>query len=352
MSRAVVDALWESERFLKFEVHTQPRVHGSPNTGYQANWDAEQSLFGGSAPTAFNGSGVLVGVTDTGVDLTHCRHLHGDTACDLLATQAPSGSPTVQVLRYPSTDCTDSDGHGTHVVGSVLSLAPGARVVVVDAHASTSVDDTLSFSVSDIFRQPLAMGARIFSFSFSDYEHAYGALSTLIDDYARQHDLLVLVAAGNDGNLLVDCAGGQLTNPSNARNVLTVGALAAGRSFFESGGLPTGCSVGDACSQGHQVYWKSMPGAPFTTPSDGYWGSWTAPAAVAYFSSEGPTLTGGRGADVAAPGMYVLSDHSNAGRSGDACAAEERLTSMQGTSMATPLVAGVAARMQLSLIHI
>ena len=78
VSRAVVDALWESDDFSSLRP-TQPRVHGSPNTA-TANWDAEQSMFEGSALAAFNGSGVLVGVADTGVDLTHCRHQYGNTA--------------------------------------------------------------------------------------------------------------------------------------------------------------------------------------------------------------------------------------------------------------------------------
>lgn len=343
---SVIDALWNSSRFINFEIYTQARIHSSPNSAPRGNFDAELDMFGvvAQAP-GFDGSGVKVTVADTGVDLTHCRYQTRTTACSSVSSVPSSAAVDMQVLKFSYTDCEDTDGHGTHVVGSVRDLAPGAQTVLVDTQHSSSSTGYLSFTVSGIFSVPLQLGSRIFSFSFSDSQTNYGVLSSSIDSRIVTHDVLVLVAAGNDGSTMAQCGGGQLGNPSNGLNVVTVGALASGYSFFDNGGLHSSCgSTTDSCATGYRTYWKSA-GTPWTKPSDGSWGSWNHPRPAAWFSSEGPTLSGGRGADVAAPGMLVMSDFSNKDRApGTACDATEQFDSLQGTSMATPLVAGVAAR--------
>ena len=146
----VMDALWNSGRFLRFEVYTQPRVHGRTNEPPRANFDAEAELFGGAAPAEFAGSGAVVAVADTGVDLTHCYHAARSQGCTPIGAPA-AATNALHVLRYAGTDCGDADGHGTHVMGSVLTLAPAARGVMVDAQPESQAGQTLSFEVGSLF---------------------------------------------------------------------------------------------------------------------------------------------------------------------------------------------------------
>ncbi|KNC48492.1 subtilisin [Thecamonas trahens ATCC 50062] len=69
-----------------------------------------------------------------------------------------------------------------------------------------------------------------------------------------------------------------------------------------------------------------------------------APGSVAWFSSRGPTFDARPKPDVLAPGAYVTSANSLDGSNAGGFCNEASLVTYPGTSMAVPLVAGMAAR--------
>jgi len=113
---------------------------------------------------------------------------------------------------------------------------------------------------------------------------------------------LVLVAAGNDGD--DPATGGQVASslgaPATAKNCLTVGAT----------------NVYDTVQNGGED--------------------------IAMFSSRGPAFDGRIKPDVMAPGRFIKSASSSSSPTNNHCST----TYMQGTSMATPVVAGGAAMVQ------
>ncbi|PZQ14826.1 MAG: hypothetical protein DI564_10030 [Rhodanobacter denitrificans] len=198
--------------------------------------------------------------------------------------------------------------HGSHVVGSVLGdaapyaapgvahyadgegMAPQAQVLFQDI----GDDATGCLSIADIgatLAQAHAGGAGIHSDSWGGASNGYYGGYDLRADAALWsiQDLLMVVSAGNDGP---DAA--TTGSPGNAKNTLTIGATRHGLS-----------------------------------------------ARVAAWSSRGPTVDGRRKPDLVAPGEAIV---SAAGNLDDGDAVQAGTTrAMDGTSMATPIVAGGAA---------
>ena len=160
-----------------------------PLVGSQWGWSR---LGGPELLDLGNGEGVIVAVLDTGVDATHPdldgRVLTGWDSMD------PSGDG-----RH------DPNGHGTHVAGIIAAtvnnslgisgVAAGVTVLpvrVLDASGQGD-DDELAYGII----WAVDNGAHIINMSIG------GAVpSTLLEgaiDYAIQRDVLVVVAAGNDG---------------------------------------------------------------------------------------------------------------------------------------------------------
>lgn len=148
---------------------------------------------------------------------------------------ATSPHPKVHAyLRYTSTDFSDvAGGHGTHVCGSASGsssnselatfngMAPSSKLVFIDLAQEDNliVPDDLS---SDYFPCVYEAGARISSNSWGGVDNAYDLYASSTDSFVYAHDdLLVLVAAGNEGTR------GEYTvgTPATAKNILAVGAI-------------------------------------------------------------------------------------------------------------------------------
>jgi len=130
------------------------------NTGVSADWDWGKS--GSTPPTysGFCGRNVIIGVIDTGLDLTHrdFRATTGKTRVKFLWDQSGIGSPPPSGYNYGAewtgtlldnnlAVSTDIDGHGTHVTGIAagngqatggtypayryIGIAPQADIIVV-----------------------------------------------------------------------------------------------------------------------------------------------------------------------------------------------------------------------------
>jgi serine protease AprX len=285
-------------------------------------------------PLPWDGSGVLVGVADGGVDADHP---------DL------KGRIEKMIHRVDPGAANDPVGHGTHVCatvagdgtasgGEILGVAPGARLIVQTLADPRGRLLGVPINLGELFQEAYDLGARIHSNSWGVLA---GGLYTLdsyeVDEFVYNHpDCLVIFAAGNrgvqadedsdaDGLGRIDL--GSLDSPAAAKNVLTVGACCSPRA--------------DGPFQGKT--WKEFPQGPqrpraADEPVSGDVDS------VAAFSSRGPTDDSRVKPDLMAPGTVVLSARSGGSLPRYPFAGfDGRYAFLSGTSMATPAVAGAAA---------
>ena len=287
----------------------------------------------------FNGAGVTVAVVDTGIDTTHpdlkdnvIEHLNfeGGWFFDMIN----DGVYSDQVAEA-SGNAVDSYGHGTHVAGIVAGsgaaaqggvdmkgVAPGASLVnfkiadvIEGVDCSVPCDFGWEINALVAFEYMIEHrndpqypgGIRVSTNSWGIYEVDDPEVEpiNLITEAAVKKGIITLFAAGNDGP-----------------NANTVGY---------PGGVPDVITVAASC--------KSATGCNSIAP----------------FSSRGPRV------DVAAPGMDIYSTMASASVLGpigshtpppesgtDPVAALNNAlyyTGFSGTSMATPLVAGLVALM-------
>jgi serine protease AprX len=263
----------------------------------------------------YEGNGEVVAVADTGFDRGNIRYTH-----PAFATSTGEFQNRVLTL-YPMSNITsvnDFTGHGTHVCGLVLGdgsttdgtqfkgTAPKANLVVQClGHDFNGIPDNLTH----LFRLPYDNNqARVHTNSWGSKwkgkQIGYTRRSVEIDKFVLEHpDLVICFAAGND-------AGNGHGNISGERHI---GAEAAAKNCITVG-----------ASRNVAEYQNE----------------------VAAFSSRGPTKDGRIKPDVVAPGTDVLS--ANSGHRIHPHH-ETKWSSMSGTSMATPLVAGCAAVLREAL---
>ncbi|HHN74645.1 MAG TPA: hypothetical protein ENK10_05385 [Acidobacteria bacterium] len=293
-------------------------------------WVGQSGLDGGQATPIHDagllGEGQVVAVFDTGLDADMCYFR--DDALGLppvvMGTDPGTPDPTQRKVRVvdflwnlddPADPADwDSQGHGTHVAGSVAGddlatigardhgdgMAPRASLVIQDG--GYQVDDCADLpaigcpaaDLQPFFLQAYQQGARIHTNSWGDRENfsppnIYSDGSADADAFMWEHpDFLLLFAAGNSGPGL-DTVG----SPATAKNVVAVGATAHGASA----------------------------------------------GAMASFSSRGKTEDGRIKPDVTIPGANVVSADSDNNVETDNCST----VAMSGTSMASPTAAGLTA---------
>ncbi|WP_299531485.1 S8 family serine peptidase [uncultured Streptomyces sp.] len=236
------------------------------------------------------GKGVDVAVLDSGYDVEHP---------DLRDTVATSSS------FVPGESVDDGHGHGTHVASTVAGsgAASDGREKGVAPGASLHVGKVLSDGGSGLDSWIIAgmewaardVGAKVVSMSLGSDEPSDGTdlLSRAVDELSAETGALFTIAAGNSGP-----GDHTVRSPGTASAALTVGAV---------------------------------------DTSD----------ALADFSSRGPRFgDDGLKPEITAPGVDVL-----AARSRLAWEGEGSYTTMSGTSMATPHVAGAAALLAAAHPH-
>ena len=178
------------------------------------------------------GRGQIVGVGDTGADRTNC-YLSASDKFALYAGTVTNADGTL--------DVKDSDGHGTHVAGSVAGRrnhgggeaeggAKDAKLAFIDL-AGDDGKLKISHSLYAYLNKTYAVGARIHVNSWGFSTSSYGYVGTEIDRFHRDHpDFLSLFAVGNSGRTKVYGIG-TVQSPSIAKNVLSVGATASSLSW-------------------------------------------------------------------------------------------------------------------------
>lgn len=249
----------------------------------QTPWGIEK-IYNNSAISSTNGgAGIDVAVLDTGVYKTHL---------DLAARIKDCKDFTNPRKPVVNGKCDDKNGHGTHVAGTIAATggADGKGIFGVAPAANVwmfKVCGTNGFCWADDIAYAIKTaannGAEIISMSLGA-----DAPNTLIQDavnYAVAKGVLVVAAAGNDGTDGV----GSVDYPGAAANVIAVGAIDSSEAT---------------------PYWSSIG------LNDGD-----------YIVEEGEVEFG-------APGVAVESTWNNGG-----------YAVLSGTSMATPHISGLAAKL-------
>ncbi|MBR5946093.1 S8 family serine peptidase, partial [bacterium] len=154
--------------------------------------------------SGYTGKGVMVIVTDTGLDSGDTANIHDDF-------QDKNVIGVVGELNTTRTDWRDLNGHGTHVAGS----ATGTGAHNNGDYAGTAREADLYFiclgdassSIADLSDNDIAnayeAGGRVMNNSWGsssyNYQGAYTTTAQYYDALATQYpDLLLLFAAGNE----------------------------------------------------------------------------------------------------------------------------------------------------------
>jgi subtilisin family serine protease len=235
------------------------------------------------APSAwsqgYQGEGVVVAVADSGVDLTHP---------DLAGRVAASRNFTTEEDR-------DLVGHGTHVAsilagsgaassGKYKGVAPAAtlisaKVCLVNGCQLSSIIDGIEWASGE-------QGAKVINLSLGGGDSpGVDPLEQAINELTEQNGTLFVVAAGNSGRA------GTVDSPSTADAALSVAAVDRNE-------------------------------------------------AIAPFSSRGPRQDGAIKPEISAPGVGIVAALASGSTIGPPI--ETFYTALNGTSMATPHVAGAA----------
>lgn len=258
----------------------------------QTPWGIEAIYNDANVTATSGGSGINVAVLDTGVFTGH-HDLQGTVEQCKDFTQA---TPLV------NGSCNDVDGHGTHVAGSVLadggSDGSGVYGVAPDADLwaykvlgddGSGYSDDIAAAIRHTADQAVATGTKtVINMSLGSSGN-----SPLIEDavnYAYGKGVLVVAAAGNSG-----FRAGSIGYPGALQNAVAVAAL---ENRFENGTY----RVADFSSRGVRN------------------------GAGDYLIQEGDV-------EISAPGAAIFSTWPNGG-----------YNTISGTSMASPHVAGLAAK--------
>ncbi|MGH3715866.1 MAG: S8 family peptidase [Micromonosporaceae bacterium] len=237
------------------------------------------------APTAwqagYTGKGVKVAVLDTGIDASH-----PDFAGRIGGSQDFSGSGTVN----------DTVGHGTHVASTIAGtgaasggkyrgVAPDATLLIGKVCGGVWCDES---AILAGMQWAASSGARVANLSLGGGDTPeIDPLEQAVNDLTASHGTLFVIAAGNSGP-----GDETLGSPASADAALAVGAV-------------------DKDDK------------------------------LADFSSRGPRV--GDGAlkpEITAPGVDIVAANAKDGFLGEP---GQKYTTLSGTSMATPHVAGAAA---------
>ncbi len=254
-----------------------------------------------------SGTGVKVAVLDSGFDVTHPDFLDGrvTTASFIPATTTDQYGRTI-VLNDRNQD-VDISGHGTHCVGTACGprlpmtgprygVAHGSQVFsgkVLSVIPGTRRAGGKDAWILDGIRWALREGCSVISMSLGSKVARGEGFVNAYEDLARsafQNGVLIIAAAGNDSDRRINLFQ-PVSSPANCPSIISVAAV---------------------------------------TPQVGT----TGVHGTAYFSNRHLNDQGGE-INFCGPGLGVLSSYPN-----------PRTTRLDGTSQATPHVAGIAALVQ------
>ncbi len=251
-----------------------------------------KAIYNSNNPVPSGGQGINIAVLDTGVNINHLDLVNRVEQCKDF-----TGATTVI-----NNSCSDGNGHGTHVAGSALAdggsdkggvygVAPGADLWAykVLSNSGSGYSDDIAAAIRHAADQATATGTKtIINMSLGSASN--NSLISSAVTYAYNKGVLVVAAAGNSGY-----SPGTIGYPGALVNAIAVAAL---ENVQQNGTYR-----------------------------------------VANFSSRGFTSTAGNyviqqgDVEISAPGSAIYSTWHNGG-----------YNTISGTSMASPHVAGLAAK--------
>ena len=333
------------------------------------------------------GEGQIAAVADTGLSTGNLSTLHRDFGQVGSSTNPPRVIQTYALAR-PSPANWDDDntlpggGHGTHVTGLLLGngvrsgsqpqnnlfppgsytgIAPKANLVFQSIMNDDGAIDGLPNDLGTLYLPPYQDGARVHSNSWRYFANgSYDFRASDTDEFAWDYkDMVLVFGVGNEG---ADVFGGpdgviesdSIGSPAVAKNVIAVGATENYRPGFVLEDPAGDCTSSDGVEQKTWGWYgtRYFP-PPFQNPYT------VAPifsdlfadhaSGMAPFSSRGPTNDDRIKPDLVAPGGFITSTRTNrnqtfehAGTCGITASLKTHYLNKEGTSMATPLVAGAA----------
>ena len=258
----------------------------------QTPWGIKAIYNNSSQTTTSGGAGINVAVLDTGVNVNHYDLVNTVEQCKNF-----TGSTTVI-----NGSCNDANGHGTHVAGTALAdggsdkagiygVAPDADLWAykVLGDNGSGYSDDIAAAIRHVADQATATRTKtVINMSLGSAGN--DSLISSAVNYAYSKGVLVVAAAGNDGPNQ-----GSIGYPGALVNAVAVAAL---ENVQQNGTY----RVADFSSRG-------------------------------YASTDGDYVIQQGDVEISAPGAAIYSTWNNGG-----------YNTISGTSMATPHVAGLAAK--------
>ena len=229
------------------------------------------------------GEGMIIGICDSGVDVTH-----GDLAGRILGTADFTGEGDFDGNGHGTHCATIAAGDGSRSNGKYRGAAPKAKLFM--AKGLDSAGQGSASAIADGIEWLHERGAHVISLSLG------GTAQPNVKDI-----LQVTCEAAVDAGIAVFCAAGN-SGPGE-RTIATPGVS------------PKVITVGASDDEDK----------------------------VASFSSRGPTVNGDEKPDVVAPGVNIIAGRSKNTALGRVV--DDYYVELSGTSMATPLAAGIALLM-------
>ncbi len=202
-----------------------PRSLADPQAAEDGDSWGRKDVGAARAARCSTGQGIVVAVIDTGLDTAHpafANHVEGawNAFLQLEGHVADVGDGVnddgdTDEKGQPLID--ESAGHGTHISGIVLQVAPGARIMPIKALDSDGNGN--AFVVAQAIFHAVDAGADVVNLSLGTTSR-----SAVIEDavrHAREAGVIIVAAAGNSG------AQGEAEYPAALKQVIAVGATDA-----------------------------------------------------------------------------------------------------------------------------
>ncbi len=257
--------LYAHPNFLNEPPEANPRtskVWGGPDPApYQGQY-ANALLHLSTAHAINRGAGIVVAVIDTGVQLSHPALAGKLTVArkDYVDGDNTPDDPSDNIDEDGDGSIDEAAGHGTHVAGIVLLVAPDARIMPIRALDSDGIGDTVQ--IADAIHFAVANGAHVINLSLGT-----AADGELISDAVKDAALAGVFVVSAAGNLNSDEK--QFPGADNC----AMGVTAAGSTDVKSSFSNWGSWV-DITAPGE--------GIPSALPPSGY-GTWSGTSMSAPF---------------------------------------------------------------------